>query len=206
MPCTSTATASASRLTRCCVPSTDAHLDSARVTYADIVILHGGRPGVERIAAQWAERNGVQQVVCKPDWDRHGRAATFRRNDELLNLLPKGVIAFPASGSSITGNPIDKAVTLGIPASSPPSIASLYRSISLRALRTTLVVGLARLARAAGRINRRGSSEPPRSPAKVPPSLMLHDLAAPTAGAVWVAHLHDAPSRDWGPGSFAFRR
>ena len=24
------------------------------------------------------------------DWDRHGRAAPFRRNEELLNLLPKG--------------------------------------------------------------------------------------------------------------------
>ena len=92
-----------------------ARLDSARAKYTDIVILHGGGPGVERIAAQWAERNGVHQVVCKPDWDRHGRAAPFRRNDELLNLLPKGVIAFPASGGGITENLIDKAVTLGIP-------------------------------------------------------------------------------------------
>ena len=54
-------------------------------------------------------------MVCKPDWDRHGRAAPFRRNEELLNLLPKGVIAFPASGGGITENLIDKAVTLGIP-------------------------------------------------------------------------------------------
>ena len=45
--------------------------------------------GVERIAAQWADRNGVHQIVCKPDWDRHGRAAPFRRNDELLNLQPE---------------------------------------------------------------------------------------------------------------------
>ena len=61
----------------------------------------------------WAERNGIDQVVCKPDWDRHGRAAPFRRNDELLNLLPKGVIAFPGSG--ITDNLVDKARQLGIP-------------------------------------------------------------------------------------------
>ncbi len=92
-----------------------ARLDKARAKYADIVILHGGGPGVEKIAARWAEQHGVHQVVCKPDWDRHGRAAPFRRNDELLNLLPKGVIAFPGSGGGITGNLIDKAVTLGIP-------------------------------------------------------------------------------------------
>ena len=52
-------------------------------------------------------------MVCKPDWDRHGRAAPFRRNDDLLDLLPKGVIAFPGNG--ITGNLIDKATRLGIP-------------------------------------------------------------------------------------------
>ena len=88
-------------------------LDTVRAKYADMVLVHGGGPGVEKIAAGWAERNGVHQVVCKPDWDRHGRAAPFRRNDELLNLLPKGVIAFPGSG--ITENLVDKARQLGIP-------------------------------------------------------------------------------------------
>ena len=90
-----------------------ARLDRARTKHSDMVLVHGGGPGVERIAARWAERNGVHQVVCKPDWDRHGRAARFRRNDELLNLLPKGVLAFPGSG--ITDNLVDKARTLGIP-------------------------------------------------------------------------------------------
>ena len=90
-----------------------AKLEQARAKYADIVLVHGGGPGVEKIAAQWAERNGVHQIVCKPDWDRHGRAAPFRRNEELLNLLPKGVIAFPGSG--ITENLVDRARQLGIP-------------------------------------------------------------------------------------------
>ena len=88
-------------------------LDRTRAKHADMVLIHGGGPGVERIAARWAETNGVHQVVCKPDWDRHGRAAPFRRNEELLNLLPKGVIAFPGSG--ITENLVDRARQLGIP-------------------------------------------------------------------------------------------
>ena len=88
-------------------------LDQARTKYDDLVLVHGGGPGVEKVAAQWADRNGVDQVVCKPDWNAHGRAAPFRRNDELLNLLPKGLIAFPGSG--ITDNLVDKAVKLGIP-------------------------------------------------------------------------------------------
>ena len=47
------------------------------------------------------------------DWQKHGRAAPFRRNDQLLDLLPKGVIAFPGGG--ITGNIVDKARQRGIP-------------------------------------------------------------------------------------------
>ena len=88
-------------------------LEKVRAKYADMVLVHGGGPGVEKIAAQWAEHNGVHQIVCRPDWNRHGRAAPFRRNDELLNLLPKGLIAFPGSG--ITGNLVDKAKSMGIP-------------------------------------------------------------------------------------------
>ena len=88
-------------------------LDRARAKYGDMVLLHGGGPGYEKIAASWADARGVDQVVCRPDWSAHGKAAPFRRNDELLNLLPVGVIAFPGSG--ITGNLIDKARQLGIP-------------------------------------------------------------------------------------------
>ena len=88
-------------------------LDRTRAKHESMVLVHGGGPGVEKVAASWAEARGVDQVVCRPDWAAHGKAAPFRRNDELLNLLPKGVIAFPGSG--ITGNLVDKAKQLGIP-------------------------------------------------------------------------------------------
>ena len=88
-------------------------LDSVKGKYDDMVLVHGGGPGAEKIAARWAESKGVHQVVCKPDWTAHGRAAPFRRNDQLLKLLPKGVIGFPGSG--ISENLLDKAQQLGIP-------------------------------------------------------------------------------------------
>ena len=50
---------------------------------------------------------------ASPTGTHTDRAAPFRRNDELLDLLPKGVIAFPGSG--ITDNLVDKARKLGIP-------------------------------------------------------------------------------------------
>lgn len=89
-------------------------LDKVRAKHADMVLLHGGTPtGAERIAACWADARNVAQVVFKPNWARHQKAAPFKRNDQLLEALPVGVVAFPGSG--ITGNLCDKAKKLGIP-------------------------------------------------------------------------------------------
>ena len=88
-------------------------LDRTRAKHGDMVLVHGGGPGVEKVAASWADARGVHQVVCRPDWNAHGKAAPFKRNDDLLNLMPKGVIAFPGSG--ITHNLVDKARQRGIP-------------------------------------------------------------------------------------------
>jgi hypothetical protein len=49
----------------------------------------------------------------KPDWARHAKAAPFKRNDQLLETLPIGVIVFPGSG--VSANLADKARKLGIP-------------------------------------------------------------------------------------------
>ena len=51
-------------------------LDSIKIKYDDMVLLHGGGPGAEKIAASWAEKNGVHQVVCKAELGsrRQGRA------------------------------------------------------------------------------------------------------------------------------------
>lgn len=89
-------------------------LDRAHGKNPDMVLVHGGSPkGAERIAACWAEKRTVPQLVFKPDWIRHAKAAPFKRNDALLATMPKGLIVFPGSG--ITENLADKARRLGIP-------------------------------------------------------------------------------------------
>ena len=89
-------------------------LDKVHAKHPDMVLLHGGSlRGAERIAARWADHRGVPQIVFKPDWARHGKAAPFKRNDQLLDVLPIGVIVFPGSG--ISANLADKAKKLGIP-------------------------------------------------------------------------------------------
>jgi hypothetical protein len=89
-------------------------LDKVRERHPDMVLLHGGSPkGAERIAACWADNRKVAQIAFKPDWTRHGKAAPFKRNDQLLAVLPIGVVVFPGSG--ISANLADKAKKLGIP-------------------------------------------------------------------------------------------
>ena len=89
-------------------------LDKAKVKHPGMVLLHGGAPrGAELIAAKWADNRGVPQVVFKPDWTRHQKAAPFKRNDAMLEAMPIGVIAFPGSG--ITENLVDKAKARRIP-------------------------------------------------------------------------------------------
>jgi hypothetical protein len=89
-------------------------LDKVHAKHADMVLLHGGTPtGAERIAACWAEARKTPHIAFRPDWTRHGKAAPFKRNDRILELLPIGVVAFPGSG--INANLADKAKALGLP-------------------------------------------------------------------------------------------
>ena len=79
-----------------------------------MVLLHGGSPkGAEHIAACWADTRKVPQVAFKPDFARHKNAAPFKRNDQLLETMPIGLVVFPGSG--ISDNLADKARKLGIP-------------------------------------------------------------------------------------------
>ncbi|MGR7995799.1 SLOG family protein [Xanthobacter sp. ZOL 2024] len=89
-------------------------LDRVHTKHPDMVLMHGKSPkGAEKIAARWADHRKVPQIGFAPDWMRHGRAAPFKRNDQMLAVLPIGVMVFPGTG--IQQNLADKAKTLGIP-------------------------------------------------------------------------------------------
>src|SRR3984893_12447143 len=78
-----------------------AALDRVQAKHPSMVLLHGGSPkGAERIAACWADARKVPQVAFRPDFTRHKNAAPFKRNDQLLAVLPLGVVVFPGSGIS----------------------------------------------------------------------------------------------------------
>lgn len=91
-----------------------AALDRVHAKHPNMALLHGASPkGAERIAACWADSRKVPQIAFRPDFARHKNAAPFKRNDQLLQTLPIGVVVFPGSG--ISDNLADKAKALGIP-------------------------------------------------------------------------------------------
>jgi hypothetical protein len=89
-------------------------LDKVHAKHPDMVLLRGGSPkGAELIASKWASTRKVPQIAFKPDWAKHAKAAPYKRNDAMLQILPIGVMAF--LGTGIQGDLADKAKRLGIP-------------------------------------------------------------------------------------------
>lgn len=79
-----------------------AKLDRAHEKHPDMVLCHKGNTnGVERIAATWARNRKVPQVLFRPNWKGHGRAAPFKANDDLLAANPVGVILFGGNGAAL---------------------------------------------------------------------------------------------------------
>lgn len=76
-----------------------ATLDRVRAKHPRMVLLHGGSPkGAELIAQKWAEHRRVTPIAFKPDWTKHRKAAPFKRDDAMLDVLPIGVVVFPGTG------------------------------------------------------------------------------------------------------------
>lgn len=73
-------------------------LDMAHRKRTILRIVHGNIPGAELLAAEWAERVGVESVAFPADWRRLEETAGMRRNAQVLIAhKPDGVIIFPGS-------------------------------------------------------------------------------------------------------------
>lgn len=83
---------------RICGDSVWATLDKVRDRVADMILVHGGdTKGLDRLAAAWAERRGVVQVAFGLE-ARLGRRAGFKRNEQMLGLKPRYLVAFAGNG------------------------------------------------------------------------------------------------------------
>lgn len=90
----------------------DTFMDSQHHVYAFTHVIHGGAPGADTLADEWALSRGVQAIRCPANWDKHGKSAGPIRNRRMAELLPDWLYAFP--GGRGTANMIATAKERGI--------------------------------------------------------------------------------------------
>lgn len=79
----------------------------------EVVIIHGGAAGADKIADEWAMVNWCHIEEYKADWDKYGRSAGPIRNKRMLTEgKPDLVVAFP--GGRGTMNMIKLAKEAGV--------------------------------------------------------------------------------------------
>jgi len=72
-------------------------LNWAKMTYPTMALITTGLKGAEKIAMRWAQQMRVTVVLAKADFNKHGRSAPFRANDEMMALDPVHVLTLASS-------------------------------------------------------------------------------------------------------------
>jgi hypothetical protein len=72
-------------------------LNWARDEWPGMSLALTGAKGGERLAKRWARQKRVRLVLAKPDFERFGRAAPFRANDQMMALQPVCILFLPES-------------------------------------------------------------------------------------------------------------
>jgi hypothetical protein len=75
------------------------------------VLIEGGALGADRLAREWAVKNGVHVATVNALWSR-GKGAGLARNRAMLALRPDYVVAFP--GGRGTQNMMAQAERAGV--------------------------------------------------------------------------------------------
>jgi len=78
-------------------------------------IVHGDARGADRTAGSVAERLGHYVARMPAEWERYGKSAGMRRNEQMLTCVkPDLVMAFWDGSSRGTRNMIDRARRAGV--------------------------------------------------------------------------------------------
>ena len=54
-------------------------------------IVSGGARGVDRCAAEYARTHGIKLTEFLPNYDKHGRSAPLRRNEEIAEYADEAI-------------------------------------------------------------------------------------------------------------------
>ena len=78
------------------------------------LVVSGGARGADYLGERWAKENDIPTLIFKPEWDKYGKSAGFRRNQDIVKNSDF-VVAFWDGVSKGSKSSIDLCVKLGIP-------------------------------------------------------------------------------------------
>lgn len=55
-----------------------------RPEYEIIEVISGGAKGVDSLAEDWADSNGIDKRIFLADWKKYGKSAGYRRNHDII--------------------------------------------------------------------------------------------------------------------------
>jgi hypothetical protein len=91
-----------------------AELDRINAEYKFAVVIHGGAPGADALANEWALARNVPVEVFPAEWTKLGHSAGPARNAQMLkDGRPTLVVAFP--GGKGTRDLVRRATHKGLP-------------------------------------------------------------------------------------------
>ena len=92
-------------------------LDTLRGDEEIDLVIQGGAPGADEIAATWAKQTGIACHEEPANWKEYGRSAGPIRNALMADMGADLLVAFP--GGAGTANMIKVAKSAGIPVLEP---------------------------------------------------------------------------------------
>jgi len=56
------------------------------------LIITGGAKGIDALAEKYADENGIKKQIFHPNYERFGRVAPIKRNEEMVKLADEVLI------------------------------------------------------------------------------------------------------------------
>jgi hypothetical protein len=87
-------------------------LDKVHAKHTITLLIDGQARGADSLGHGWARSRGIPTKRFPADWDKHGKSAGYRRNEEMAAFGADAVVAFP--GGRGTAHMLETAKRRGI--------------------------------------------------------------------------------------------
>jgi hypothetical protein len=55
------------------------------------LVVSGGCRGADKMGEEWAKKHGIDTLIFPADWDKHGKAAGFIRNEDIIKNCDQAI-------------------------------------------------------------------------------------------------------------------